>query len=171
MAHVGRNHRQPHAAAYPATPAIAADSQRQRLEKKSVRPNKEMVDTSRTLAAALLRFVTYRKSYDGFKQKSLTPSDYKERVHDRSFDEPQMIWFYAHWCGHCTAMKPAWNEAVNADGRTHRWHVVDCSKRDNGLTSKFGVKSFPTIVKVHKGRHQIFKGTRKARNLQSFASA
>ncbi|XP_078376471.1 putative protein disulfide-isomerase A4 isoform X1 [Oculina patagonica] len=64
-----------------------------------------------------------------------------------------LVMFYAPWCGHCKAMKPAYMEAADElYGKNARsvLAAVDCTK-EKSLSKKFDIKGFPTIKYFRKG--------------------
>lgn len=105
---------------------------------------------------------------DVFTQTSLTLDDL-DHIKKESEDVPQMIFFFAKWCGFCTRMKPAW-EAASAS-KTAKWHVVDCSNRDAPLSAVFKVTSFPTIIGLRQNKAYKFTLERTPDMLVKFASA
>eukprot|EP00050_Salpingoeca_kvevrii_P018590 m.76079 g.76079 ORF g.76079 m.76079 type:complete len:201 (-) comp8103_c1_seq1:259-861(-) len=57
-----------------------------------------------------------------------------------------IIKFYAPWCGHCKAMKPAWDDlgAEFASSSSVLIGDVDCTV-ERSVCEKFGVSGYPTI--------------------------
>ncbi len=64
---------------------------------------------------------------------------------------PVLVDFWAPWCGPCRAMAPAFEQAGRAlKGRAL---LVKVNSDDNpGLSSRFGVRSIPTLVRLQGGR-------------------
>lgn len=64
-----------------------------------------------------------------------------------------LLMFYAPWCGHCKAMKPAYMEAAQELHNKNARSVlaaVDCTK-EKSLAKKFDIGGYPTIKYFRKG--------------------
>jgi protein disulfide-isomerase A6 len=80
--------------------------------------------------------------------------------------------FYAPWCGHCKALKPAWIDAASQLAGRVRFGAVDCTVHTS-TCSRYGVQGYPTI-KVFgsdKKSPQDYNGGRDTSSLVSFATA
>jgi protein disulfide-isomerase-like protein len=92
-----------------------------------------------------------------------------EHLTDMSFDEflgdhsSVLVMFYAPWCGHCKAMKPAFTAAANQmsdDKKPGVMAAVDCTK-ERGLADKFEIKGFPTVKYFKDGKFAFdYSGSR-----------
>ncbi len=80
--------------------------------------------------------------------------------------------FFAPWCGHCKAMKPAWDNLMTEfeDSAGVLVADVDCIGSGKDLCNKIGVKGFPTIKYGDPVNLEDYKGGRDADSLKKFAS-
>ena len=64
---------------------------------------------------------------------------------------PLLVDFWAPWCGPCRMMAPAFAQAARQLG--DRALLVKVNSDDNPrLAQRFGIRSIPTLVRVHGGR-------------------
>jgi len=75
-----------------------------------------------------------------------------------------LVQVYAPWCGHCKAMKPAYEDAATtlvASGM--RLGALDATA-NRALGDKLGVRGYPTIVRYRAGVRETpdYKGARTA---------
>ena len=82
-----------------------------------------------------------------------------------------LVMFYAPWCGHCKAMKPAYAEAatkLNELKINGALAAIDATI-DASLSSRFEVKGFPTIKYFKNGKHDFeYSGGRKTGDIVNF---
>jgi len=80
--------------------------------------------------------------------------------------------FFAPWCGHCKAMKPAWDSLISeyADSESVLIADVDCTAAGKPLCDKNDVKGFPTIKYGDPSKLEDYKGGRDLSALKTFAS-
>ena len=88
----------------------------------------------------------------------------------KSNKRPQILWFFAEWCGHCRRMRDAWDQAVEGGVEHADWHEVDCGE-GNDLATHLKVRGFPTVKKVTRGKVETFEGQRTRDGLINFAAA
>jgi protein disulfide-isomerase A6 len=74
----------------------------------------------------------------------LTEGDFDAQVFESG--KGAFVKFYAPWCGHCKALKPAWDKLGDEyDGSsTVLIGDVDCTVHQN-LCQKYGVQGYPTL--------------------------
>ena len=78
--------------------------------------------------------------------------------------------FYAPWCGHCKRMAPAFEEASGSEEAAGvSFAEVDCTVHKN-TCKRFGVKGYPTVKLISKGKVYKHKGARDAEGLTKFAA-
>ena len=53
--------------------------------------------------------------------------------------------FYAPWCGHCKALKPAWIDLARQLGGKVKVGAVDCTS-DKATCDEFGVRGEPGLA-------------------------
>lgn len=80
--------------------------------------------------------------------------------------------FFAPWCGHCKAMKPAWDSLMEEYAESSSVLVadVDCIGSGKSLCDDVGVKGFPTIKFGDPHHLDDYKGARDTESLKKFAS-
>ncbi|XP_068101515.1 dnaJ homolog subfamily C member 10 [Hyperolius riggenbachi] len=75
---------------------------------------------------------------------TLTSSNFKELVKERSRDEIWLVDYYAPWCGPCQALMPEWKRMARHLSGLINVGSVDCQKYSS-LCSKEYVNSYPEI--------------------------
>jgi len=96
-----------------------------------------------------------------------TASSFDEEV--LKHDGPVAVQFYAPWCGHCKALKPAWKKATKAlSPGTIKLVVVDATT-EGALARKYGVKGYPSIqiFGSNKRKPETYQGARDESSLIS----
>lgn len=97
----------------------------------------------------------------------LTPDTWDEQTAGKNV----FVKFFAPWCGHCKAMKPAWDSLMTEfeDSDTVLIADVDCIGDGKALCEKVGVKGFPTIKHGDPSALEDYKGARDLDALKNFA--
>jgi len=99
----------------------------------------------------------------------LTAENFDEIVLDKEKDV--FVKFFAPWCGHCVRMAPAWEELSNAN--TGAVIAELDATQHQAVSSKFGVKGFPTIKLFTKSDKsgKPYQGARDFKALSDFLKA
>jgi protein disulfide-isomerase-like protein len=80
--------------------------------------------------------------------------------------------FFAPWCGHCKAMKPAWDSLMEEYSSSANVLIadVDCIGSGKPICDEAGVQGFPTIKYGDPENLEAYKGGRDLSTLQGFAA-
>lgn len=108
------------------------------------------------LAVALICSCSATQELDAASFKELTTSG-----------KNGMIKFFQPWCGHCTAMKPAWDEAAASAHSSVFIADVNCSDQEE-LCQENEVKGYPTIKVYKDGTVTDYTGGRTVGDITSF---
>ena len=98
----------------------------------------------------------------------LTPDNWEEETAGKTV----FLKFFAPWCGHCKAMKPAWDGLMEEYSGSESVLIadVDCIGGGKPLCDEAGVQGFPTIKYGDPDNLEAYKGGRDLNTLQVFAS-
>lgn len=114
-----------------------------------------------------------RSSDDGFYGGSKVVTLDDSTFHKLVTDDEDSMWFvefYAPWCGHCKALKPAWIElAANLEDKV-KVGAIDCTT-NKATCDEFQVPGFPTIkfFGSNKNNPEAYEGPRDSGSLSAFA--
>ena len=98
----------------------------------------------------------------------LTPANWEEKT----LGKTTFVKFFAPWCGHCKAMKPAWDSLMKEFDTSETILVADvnCIEEGADLCKKHGVKGFPTVKYGDPSNLEDYKGARDLDSLKTFAN-
>lgn len=107
--------------------------------------------------------------YAGSDVVTLTEANFQSKIKSGGV---WLVEFYAPWCGHCQALKPAWQQAATALKGIVNVAAVDCDEHKS-IAGEHGVQGFPTIkffyVSNGKIKSSAYQGGRSAKELVTFA--
>ena len=65
----------------------------------------------------------------------------------------EIMFFSMKGCGHCVEFQPVWDALVNNYGSTEHLELIQIKyPEQQDIVEQYGIKSFPTIVAVNKGK-------------------
>ena len=110
---------------------------------------------------ALLTFVAASSAIE------LTPDTWDDKTSGKTV----FVKFFAPWCGHCKAMKPAWDTLMEEFDSSETVLVadVDCIGDGKDLCERVGVKGFPTIKWGDPSALEDYQGARDIKAIREFA--
>lgn len=76
--------------------------------------------------------------------------------------------FVAPWCGHCKNLHPTWDKLAGEVKGVVNVARVDATAQKR-TAQRFGVRAFPTLKLLHKGRVHDYNGARSLEALKEFA--
>lgn len=97
----------------------------------------------------------------------LDPTTFKELT---TSGKNGMVKFFQPWCGHCTSMKPAWDEASENAHSSVFLADVNCSDQAD-LCQENDVQGYPTIKVYQGGEVTNYEGGRDLESLKAFADS
>jgi len=96
----------------------------------------------------------------------------KDNFNELSKGKNAFVKFFAPWCGHCKAMKPAWDQLGETYAGSSSVLIgdADCTGSGESLCSEFGVQGYPTVKYFVDGNTQgeKYNGARDYDSLLAF---
>ena len=89
--------------------------------------------------------------------KMLTPNDFEGKKLKNVKDGMLMIG--SEYCGYCQMVKPTWEQFYKFAGKDFPVMAIDAVVYPE-LVKKLGVKGYPTIFKIQKGKLKPYTGER-----------
>ena len=96
-----------------------------------------------------------------------------EEFGPKSEEPTRIVLFFAPWCPHCKGMMAGedsvWEKLKKKHGH-HRGLTLDqvnCDEQPE-LATRFGIKGFPTILKMKKDKVEQYEGDRTLESLEGF---
>jgi thiol:disulfide interchange protein len=118
------------------------------------------------LIVVLVLYFYFKYSKEGFECK---PDELESMIHT---SEPTLVLFYADWCGHCTKLKPTWDEtAAQANADKTRMIKIDVggkTSEQKEIMDRYQIDGFPTILVFQNGNPTPYQG---ARTVDAFLNA
>ena len=81
----------------------------------------------------------------------ITRDNAQRMLIEESHTRPVLIDFWAGWCQPCLMMAPHFEAATAALEPAVRLAKID-TEAERGLASRFGIRSIPTMILLHRGR-------------------
>ena len=117
-----------------------------------------------------------KKAKSGWSDEPARPGSAVLEMDSDNFDAtvaqdpsaPMIVKFYAPWCMHCQDLAPKWEDlAAEAKKLGRKWRVGKVNAdRDEALSAKFNIRSYPTIYVVQAGKEpQMYTGPRTVKAL------
>lgn len=116
---------------------------------------------------------------DSVLEESSTSQSDVVVLHDKTFEHltqastgsttgDWLIKFYAPWCGHCKTLAPIYERVATELVGTVNVAKVDCTE-NKGVSLRFNIRGFPTMVLISKGRTYMYKDERSFESIVEFA--
>lgn len=108
---------------------------------------------------------------------SFVPNREKGEKNDGDGNEAEILLFYADWCPHCKASKPAWNEIKQKyenqmiNGRHIIFTEINCTEETDEVSqmlNKYNIEGFPTIKMIKNNQVIEFDAKINKDNLEKF---
>jgi len=103
-----------------------------------------------------------------FATQELNPESFAQLT--TSSGKNGMIKFFQSWCGHCTAMKPAWDELADTVDSSVFVADVNCGDQEE-LCEQVGVSGYPTIKVYKDGEVSDYQGGRSVEDLLEYVDS
>ena len=105
--------------------------------------------------------------YTRVRSESSAKKDRQPRPNEGPNQGCVLRFFYSNHCGHCTAMKPAWQEARKKMPRNLTVEEIEASAFPEA-TEKYSITGFPTLRMYCGGRPIEYRGDRTSKSIMQF---
>lgn len=122
------------------------------------------------IVSDLLQFHAYRQIpvelENYYKDVVKTAAEFKEKTEGKQ----HLVWFYAHWCGHCRTVVPEWDKLKQMKNLGCELLEIDCAKHPEirDLMSDH-ISGFPTFLFIGKDIDDFYKYHKDERTAENFA--
>lgn len=126
---------------------------------------------------ALAAYFYYSYYMSSTNSKLSYTANNEHNTDGRNGKNVELLFFFANWCPHCKAAKPAWEDIKNqyenqtVNGYKIVFVEVDCSaqsEESEKLMDKYDVDGFPTIKLVKDGQVIDFDAKPSSENFNKF---
>ena len=107
--------------------------------------------------------ITDKKSAYTKKKKS---SKKKTKGKTKGKTKIKLIYFYMDGCGWCDKFKPLWSK-LKKEVKDIKFMKIN-GPQNPTMKDKYGVKTYPALVKIENKNHELFEGERTFENLKDF---
>jgi len=130
----------------------------------------------------LMGFSTKKKDYYKFgdinnifagnrrkkERKTKREKEKKQKRKTVKKSEKKLLYFYMEGCKYCDKFEKTWNKLI--DNHKEIKMIKINGPKNKRMNKKYDVESYPTIILIDKGEHEIFEDKRTYKKLKEFIS-